>query len=214
MILACRKVSGRVLIALLTASAVLTGCVDSTVGPDLNENELVSEDVNVCELISAGEVEDVVGQQIDSILFWVRSPGDQHELNCHISFVPSDGLFREVSFVYDYDHYGDIDVGERSSFASIAEHRSAVPASVEGVEGQGVTVDNNGKAALVWSYPDNYGVSVVGARPNPDDPIRQEELDVLVALFERIGSKIPEVASGPDRPVTSYPTHKATSARS
>lgn len=203
----CGRNKKRVLAAVLIACVVLSGCVDSTVNSGTHDSVL--GDVSVCELISAGEVEDVVGQQIDSILFWVRSPGDRHELNCHVSFVPSDGIFWEVSFVYDYDHYGDIDVGERSKLSSIAEHRSAAPVSVEGVEGRGVTVDNKGRPALVWSYPDGYGVSVVGGRPDPDAPIKQEELDVLIALFERIGQKIPQVASGPDHPVTSYPAREA-----
>ncbi|BDA63691.1 hypothetical protein MANAM107_05250 [Actinomyces capricornis] len=163
----------------------------------------------MCELTSASVVEDVVGRQIDSFVFWVRSPDSHRELKCSVTFTLSDGLFQEIVLTYDYDHFGDIDVGEQGTFSSIAEHRSAVPVSVEGVEGQGVTVDNKGRAAFVWSYPDGYGASVVGGRPDPDAPIKQEELDVLIALFERIGQKIPQVASGPDHPVTSYPAREA-----
>ncbi|MCR2053706.1 hypothetical protein NSA19_12835 [Actinomyces bowdenii] len=203
-----RRIDQRIASVALVSLSILSGCSDSSAGS--GGDDVVGRDISVCELASAGVVEDVVGQQIKSILFWVRSPGDQHELKCSFSFVLSEDLFREVVVTYDYDHYGDIDVGERSTFSSIAEHRSAAPVSVEGVEGQGVTVDNKGRPALVWSYPDGYGVSVVGGRPDPDDPIRQEELDVLIALFERIGSRIPEVASGPDRPVTSYPTRRAS----
>lgn len=50
--------------------------------------------------------------------------------------------------------------------------------SVEGVEGRGATVDNKRKAALVWPYPDGYGMSVMGGRPDPDDPIRQDEVNI------------------------------------
>lgn len=91
----CRLQSwGYALIVALAACVALSGVTESAV--ESGSHDSVPEDVSVCELISAGEVEDAVVQQIDFVLFRVASPDDQNELKCSVSLEVPEMLFREI----------------------------------------------------------------------------------------------------------------------
>ena len=204
--------SGRVVACLACAVlAVSAGC-RSTRGAGTSPTPLDGE-VSVCGLATVDQIQQTTGRQIPS--FAINNnpdPPDHVSLWCAIGVAGSNDTGRfDLRVTTTYPRNID-SVPAGSTFEDVAAAPNAEPVTLDSVPGQGAVIpDDDGRAVLVWSYPDTDTVATL-KRTHPRPPagprLFQDAAD-LEDLFTLIGPAAPRAADGPTQRWSMYPTDPA-----
>ena len=206
---------GRVLACLACAVlAVSAGC-RSTRGAGTSPTPLDGE-VSVCGLATVDQIQQTTGRQIPS--FAINNnpdPPDHVSLWCAIGVADSNDTGRfDLRVTTTYPRNID-SVPTGSTFEDVAAAPKAEPITLDSVPGQGAVIpDDDGRAVLVWSYPDTDTVATLKRthpRP-PAGPRLFQDVADLEDLFTLIGPAAPQAADGPEQSWSMYPTDDRNSA--
>ena len=173
---------------------------------------IVPDDVDVCGLMSAGDMEAVLGQQLETITFSRSSyeAGTKIWLQCQLDFLtgtpyksfPANAL--EVGYGFRPRDPGLME--EVSAYPDVSDVREV---SADGLEGQGVAYYASLAYHLNWHYPDDYEISLrmdLTSTAPPEDPTDT----FLIPLLQRITTTVHAAASGPTQILTVYPPRPTT----
>ena len=192
------------LVSSLTACSLLLPDEEASSHPTLDSTSVPSE-ATVCGIVSASRLTEILNQGIHSYYYMnSASSSDYIAYDCEIRL--DVGQYEQVRVRYGPER-GDLDgllmppVEKTDSlpnsffYEDVATSDSARPMVLDGVEGEGVTVqDTSGYAgAFAWRYPDGSVLSVgimakkLGSRDEPADvehaiELAQEFVPTVLAL--------------------------------
>ena len=191
------------LVSSLTACSLLLPDEEASSHPTLDSTSVPSE-ATVCGIVSASRLTEILNQEIHSYYYMnSASSSDYITYDCEIRL--DVGQYEQVRVRYGPER-GDLDgllmppVEKTDSlpnsffYEDVATSDSARPMVLDGVEGEGVTVqDTSGYAgAFAWRYPDGSVLSVgimakkLGSRDEPAD------VEHAIELAQEFVPDIPE----------------------
>ena len=190
--------AGLGLVASLVACSANPGQEEATVRPTV-ERTPVPPELTVCGVVTASQISEVLHQDIIRYIYSNKTvaPKDANptpEYTCSIKL--DEGEYSWVRITYQAGSGrldGSLkrsDVTKYTTYEDIAAEDSARPLSLDGIDGEGVTVqDTDGYASgVAWRYPDGnvltIGIDATedGPRDNPDDVKAATDLAQKVAL--------------------------------
>ena len=194
--------------------AVSAGC-RSTRGAGTSPTPLDGE-VSVCGLATVDQIQQTVGRQIEEFAINnnSRTPNNLSFM-CVINVSDDDGTgdFELEVSTTSTDSVRSVPAG--STFEDMSAAPKAEPVTLDSVPGQGAVIpDDDGRAVLVWSYPDTDTVATLKRthpRP-PAGPRLFQDVADLEDLFTLIGPAAPQAADGPEQSWSMYPTDDRNSA--
>ena len=176
--------AGLGLVASLVACSANPGQEEATVRPTV-ERTPVPPELTVCGVVTASQISEVLHQDIIRYIYSNKTvaPKDANptpEYTCSIKL--DEGEYSWVRITYQAGSGrldGSLkrsDVTKYTNYEDIAAEDSARPLSLDGIDGEGVTVqDTDGYASgVAWRYPDGnvltIGIDATedGPRDNPD----------------------------------------------
>ncbi|WP_223910914.1 hypothetical protein [Actinomyces capricornis] len=174
----------------------------------------IPEDVKVCGFLSPSQVEDTLGFAVDKF-FYRHRPGDQSadaSLSCDI-VVSGDGL-RHTAMLYEprgnVREVLMIIPGEDPRpprFDDLKDVEGAELFAIDGAEGEGVALINDGISYAVWRYPDDHVLIVEISFSHSKDITDQRPQ--AKALLEASINGVVEQAAKPRQRLTGYPPDSA-----
>ena len=197
------------LVALLVACSADPGQEEATVRPTVKRTPVPPE-LTVCGVVTASQVGEVLHQDIIRYSYSnkIMAPKDANptpEYVCDIKL--GEGQYRWVRITYQSgsgrlagSFLKRSDVTKHTTYEDIAAEDSAQPLLLDGIDGQGVTVqDTDGYASgAVWRYPDGnvltIGIDATedGPRDNPDD------VKAAADLAQKVVPAVPDLAAAGD----------------
>lgn len=204
---------------MLVSGLFLTGCAPGAESGGAADPAVTV--ATVCDVLSVGDVERVVGQKVSSVEFRRYEYRQEGAFDCVIRF--QGGLFEDIKIYYQMGYFK----GFRSrnyrtpTPETVFAYDEAQPLVAQGVEGEGVLINGESeRAAIAWEYPDGHLLSMLAVRQgSPGDQVeRRADLEVLRELFDLIAADVPAVAASaapssaggtgtsPTAPVPSQPT--------
>ena len=196
------------LVVLLVACSADPGQEEATVRPTV-ERTPVPPELTVCGVVTASQVGEVLRQDIIRYSYSNKTvaPKDANptpEYTCGIKL--DEGEYSWVRITYQAGSGrldGSLkrsDVTKHTTYEDIAAEDSAQPLLLDGIDGQGVTVqDTDGYASgAAWRYPDGNVLTVGidatedGPRDNPDD------VKAAADLAQKVVPAVPDLAAAGD----------------
>ena len=197
------------LVVLLVACSADPGQEEATVRPTV-ERTPVPPELTVCGVVTASQVGEVLRQDIIRYSYSnkIMAPKDANptpEYPCGIKL--GEGQYRWVRITYQSgsgrlagSFLKRSDVTKHTTYEDIAAEDSAQPLLLDGIDGQGVTVqDTDGYASgAAWRYPDGnvltIGIDATedGPRGNPDD------VKAAADLAQKVVPAVPDLAAAGD----------------
>ena len=196
------------LVVLLVACSADPGQEEATVRPTV-ERTPVPPELTVCGVVTASQISEVLHQDIIRYIYSNKtvSPKDANptpEYTCSIKL--DEGEYSWVRITYQAGSGrldGSLkrsDVTKYTTYEDIAAEDSARPLSLDGIDGEGVTVqDTDGYASgVAWRYPDGnvltIGIDATedGPRDNPDD------VKAAADLAQKVVLAVPDLAAAGD----------------
>ena len=196
------------LVVLLVACSADPGQEEATVRPTV-ERTPVPPELTVCGVVTASQVGEVLRQDIIRYIYSNKTvaPKDANptpEYTCGIKL--DEGEYSWVRITYQAGSGrldGSLkrsDVTKHTTYEDIAAEDSARPLLLDGIDGQGVTVqDTDGYASgAAWRYPDGNVLTVGidatedGPRDNPDD------VKAAADLAQKVVPAVPDLAAAGD----------------
>ena len=197
------------LVVLLVACSADPGQEEATVRPTV-ERTPVPPELTVCGVVTASQVGEVLRQDIIRYSYSnkIMAPKDANptpEYTCGIKL--GEGQYRWVRITYQAgsgrlagSFLKRSDVTKHTTYEDIAAEDSARPLLLDGIDGQGVTVqDTDGYASgAAWRYPDGNVLTVGidatedGPRDNPDD------VKAAADLAQKVVPAVPDLAAAGD----------------
>ena len=197
------------LVVLLVACSADPGQEEATVRPTV-ERTPVPPELTVCGVVTASQVGEVLRQDIIRYSYSnkIMAPKDANptpEYTCGIKL--GEGQYRWVRITYQSgsgrlagSFLKRSDVTKHTTYEDIAAEDSAQPLLLDGIDGQGVTVqDTDGYASgAAWRYPDGnvltIGIDATedGPRDNPDD------VKAAADLAQKVVPAVPDLAAAGD----------------
>lgn len=197
------------LVVLLVACSADPGQEEATVRPTV-ERTPVPPELTVCGVVTASQVGEVLRQDIIRYSYSnkIMAPKDANptpEYVCDIKL--GEGQYRWVRITYQSgsgrlagSFLKRSDVTKYTTYEDIAAEDSAQPLLLDGIDGQGVTVqDTDGYASgAAWRYPDGnvltIGIDATedGPRDNPDD------VKAAADLAQKVVPAVPDLAAAGD----------------
>lgn len=197
------------LVVLLVACSADPGQEEATVRPTV-ERTPVPPELTVCGVVTASQVGEVLRQDIIRYSYSnkIMAPKDANptpEYTCGIKL--GEGQYRWVRITYQSgsgrlagSFLKRSDVTKHTTYEDIAAEDSAQPLLLDGIDGQGVTVqDTDGYASgAAWRYPDGNVLTVGidatedGPRDNPDD------VKAAADLAQKVVPAVPDLAAAGD----------------
>ena len=196
------------LVVLLVACSADPGQEEATVRPTV-ERTPVPPELTVCGVVTASQVGEVLRQDIIRYIYSNKTvaPKDANptpEYTCGIKL--DEGEYSWVRITYQAGSGrldGSLkrsDVTKHTTYEDIAAEDSAQPLLLDGIDGQGVTVqDTDGYASgAAWRYPDGNVLTVGidatedGPRDNPDD------VKAAADLAQKVVPAVPDLAAAGD----------------
>jgi hypothetical protein len=197
------------LVVLLVACSADPGQEEATVRPTV-ERTPVPPELTVCGVVTASQVGEVLRQDIIRYSYSnkIMAPKDANptpEYTCGIKL--GEGQYRWVRITYQSgsgrlagSFLKRSDVTKHTTYEDIAAEDSARPLLLDGIDGQGVTVqDTDGYASgAAWRYPDGNVLTVGidatedGPRDNPDD------VKAAADLAQKVVPAVPDLAAAGD----------------
>ena len=200
--------AGLGLVASLVACSANPGQEEATVRPTV-ERTPVPPELTVCGVVTASQVGEVLRQDIIRYIYSNKTvaPKDANptpEYTCGIKL--DEGEYSWVRITYQAGSGrldGSLkrsDVTKHTTYEDIAAEDSAQPLLLDGIDGQGVTVqDTDGYASgAAWRYPDGNVLTVGidatedGPRDNPDD------VKAAADLAQKVVPAVPDLAAAGD----------------
>ena len=201
--------AGLGLVASLVACSADPGQEEATVRPTV-ERTPVPPELTVCGVVTASQVGEVLRQDIIRYSYSnkIMAPKDANptpEYVCDIKL--GEGQYRWVRITYQSgsgrlagSFLKRSDVTKHTTYEDIAAEDSAQPLLLDGIDGQGVTVqDTDGYASgAAWRYPDGnvltIGIDATedGPRDNPDD------VKAAADLAQKVVPAVPDLAAAGD----------------
>ena len=180
----------------------------------------VADNIPVCELTEAADLESMTGGQIRNFSY-VHSPppgGDnassavgasgetKSSFACYVRYVEN-GPLHDIEVRYGFNP------GVSTSFLTLEDakaEKSAQPVVLDGFEGEGVIVRRDEiNSCLMWRFPNDYYLTVAinSDQPGPqDDNYKKEDYTGLATeIAQLVGARVLEVAAGPEQKLTFYP---------
>ena len=200
--------AGLGLVASLVACSANPGQEEATVRPTV-ERTPVPPELTVCGVVTASQISEVLHQDIIRYIYSNKTvaPKDANptpEYTCSIKL--DEGEYSWVRITYQAGSGrldGSLkrsDVTKYTTYEDIAAEDSARPLSLDGIDGEGVTVqDTDGYASgVAWRYPDGnvltIGIDATedGPRDNPDD------VKAAADLAQKVVLAVPDLAAAGD----------------
>ena len=200
--------AGLGLVASLVACSANPGQEEATVRPTV-ERTPVPPELTVCGVVTASQISEVLHQDIIRYIYSNKTvaPKDANptpEYTCSIKL--DEGEYSWVRITYQAGSGrldGSLkrsDVTKYTTYEDIAAEDSAQPLLLDGIDGQGVTVqDTDGYASgVAWRYPDGnvltIGIDATedGPRDNPDD------VKAAADLAQKVVLAVPDLAAAGD----------------
>ena len=196
------------LVVLLVACSADPGQEEATVRPTV-ERTPVPPELTVCGVVTASQVGEVLRQDIIRYIYSnktvaLKDANPTPEYTCGIKL--DEGEYSWVRITYQAGSGrldGSLkrsDVTKHTTYEDIAAEDSARPLLLDGIDGQGVTVqDTDGYASgAAWRYPDGNVLTVGidatedGPRDNPDD------VKAAADLAQKVVPAVPDLAAAGD----------------
>ena len=196
------------LVVLLVACSADPGQEEATVRPTV-ERTPVPPELTVCGVVTASQVGEVLRQDIIRYRYSnktvaLKDANPTPEYTCSIKL--DEGEYSWVRITYQAGSGrldGSLkrsDVTKHTTYEDIAAEDSAQPLLLDGIDGQGVTVqDTDGYASgAAWRYPDGNVLTVGidatedGPRDNPDD------VKAAADLAQKVVPAVPDLAAAGD----------------
>ena len=197
------------LVVLLVACSADPGQEEATVRPTV-ERTPVPPELTVCGVVTASQVGEVLRQDIIRYIYSnktvaLKDANPTPEYTCGIKL--GEGQYRWVRITYQSgsgrlagSFLKRSDVTKHTTYEDIAAEDSARPLLLDGIDGQGVTVqDTDGYASgAAWRYPDGNVLTVGidatedGPRDNPDD------VKAAADLAQKVVPAVPDLAAAGD----------------
>ena len=201
--------AGLGLVASLVACSANPGQEEATVRPTM-ERTPVPPELTVCGVVTASQVGEVLHQDIirysySNKIMAPKGANPTPEYVCDIKL--GEGQYRWVRITYQSgsgrlagSFLKRSDVTKHTTYEDIAAEDSARPLSLDGIDGEGVTVqDTDGYASgVAWRYPDGnvltIGIDATedGPRDNPDD------VKAAADLAQKVVPAVPDLAAAGD----------------
>lgn len=173
---------------------------------------IVPDDVDVCGLMSAGDMEAILGQQLETITFSRSSyeAGTKIWLQCQLDlfegtpyeFFPTKAL----EIIYDTRSRERELMEEVNAFDGVSNAR---PVTAQGLEGEGAAYEFSSNYGLIWRYPDGYTIRFRMDKTYSVPP-RDPTDTILIPLLQHITTTVHTAASGPPQILTVYPPRPTT----
>ena len=173
---------------------------------------IVPDDVDVCGLMSAGDMEAILGQQLEAITFSRSSyeAGTKIWLQCQLDlfegtpyeFFPTKAL----EIIYDTRSRERELMEEVNAFDGVSNAR---PVTAQGLEGEGAAYEFSSNYGLIWRYPDGYTIRFRMDKTYSVPP-RAPTDTILIPLLQHITTTVHTAASGPTQILTVYPPRPTT----
>ena len=207
-------------VSLMTGlSLALSGCgAISDASAPASITNAVKGSVNVCDLVDAQQLEGVTASQITSFAYEhhpipaSQSPNNEAvlpTLHCRIYF-PDDTAFSKIEIHYQGGSV--VDFGESVAtvpFDQALQHERVEEFSSGNTKGQGFTYEKNDSGPLLaWRYPDGHILTMrvsYAVRGGKNTTGLNQNIHMLMSIFQLVGNQIPQVASGPKQELTFYP---------
>ena len=201
--------AGLGLVASLVACSANPGQEEATVRPTM-ERTPVPPELTVCGVVTASQISEVLHQDIiryrySNKIMAPKGANPTPEYVCDIKL--GEGQYRWVRITYQSgsgrlagSFLKRSDVTKHTTYEDIAAEDSAQPLLLDGIDGQGVTVqDTDGYASgAAWRYPDGnvltIGIDATedGPRDNPDD------VKAAADLAQKVALAVPDLAAAGD----------------
>ena len=172
---------------------------------------IVPDDVDVCDLMSAGDTEAILGQQLRAITF-SRHTYDEGRvaLSCYLRLTagtPYESFpTNTLEIMYDTRSRERELMEEVNAFDGVSNAR---PVTAHGLEGEGAAYEFSSNYGLIWRYPDGYTIRFRMDKTYSVPP-RDPTDTILIPLLQRITTTVHTAASGPTQNDTVYPPRPTT----
>ena len=147
----------------------------------------VAGDDLVCDAVQARDVTDIIHMPITSEYHsFYRLGKVSASMHCGIRLDDPDFFLIYVDYEFQYYWNNVTGLERQATFEDIKEWSGAQPFTVDGLEGEGVTMFDVGRSFAVWHYPDDH-MLIINLQPymsTADEvPERADDVIALVALF-------------------------------
>lgn len=208
----------------LTLLGVMLSCIFSGCGT-INKADArastanaIKDEVSVCELVDARQMEEVTASQLVNFVYdhtptFDNEPPSEEDLfptlHCRIYF-PDDTAFSKIEI--HYQGRTVVDFGESVgtvAFDQALLHEGVKETTIEQKEGRGLIYEDNSSGPLfAWKYPDGHVLTMrvsYAVRDDEGNRDLRKNIQMLISIFQLVGDRVPQVASGPKRELTFYP---------
>ena len=175
----------------------------------------VAANIPVCEVTTAGAVEEKLGQQVELFFYEHNNEFSWGSYGCYVhNFVGQKGEAEGFQVKYRQKKALDeVDVPalyDAHTYAEAAALERATRFALDGVPGEGVTIPlETGNWAAVWRYPDNTILTVLIKRSSDVEKIANGG-SIAKSVTELFAPHVPQVAAGPTQELTFYPQNEDT----
>ena len=172
-----------------------------TPGPTL------AEDYRVCHLITAGDLSAQVGSPIEEDYYggYASSPADAF---MHCIVILDDPIFANLTMEYNGSGYTflTLDTGNDPSYDELAALEAATPLTIDGLEGEGITMRANGRTIAAWHYPDDHVLTITIKPFIPKRDQAPDRTELVTDLVTQLATPIAELAANSMTPHPTTPT--------
>lgn len=173
----------------------------------------VAANIPVCEVTTAGAVEQKLGQQVELFFYEHNNEFSWGSYGCYVSsFIGQKGEIDGFQVKYRQKKALDeVDVPalyDAHTYAEAAALERATRFTLDGVTGEGVTIPlETGNWAAVWRYPDT---TILIKRKSDVEKITNGG-SIAKSITELFAPHVPQVAAGPTQELmTFYPPNEDT----
>ena len=167
----------------------------------------LSDDYRVCHLITAGDLSAQVGSPIEEDYYggYASSPADAF---MHCIVILDDPIFANLTMEYNRSGYTSLtlDTGNDPSYDELAALEGTTPLTIDGLEGEGITMRANGRTIAAWHYPDDHVLTITIKPFIPKRDQAPDRTELVTDLVTQLATPIAELAANSMTPQPTTPT--------
>ena len=167
----------------------------------------LAEDYRVCHLITAGDLSAQVGSPIEEDYYggYASSPADAF---MHCIVILDDPIFANLTMEYNRSGYTSLtlDTGNDPSYDELAALEGTTPLTIDGLEGEGITMRANGRTIAAWHYPDDHVLTITIKPFIPKRDQAPDRTELVTDLVTQLATPIAELAANSMTPQPTTPT--------
>ena len=205
-----RRRRGAVLIMGAVCMICATACalVPSTAPtPTPTPQPTLADDYRVCHLITAGDLSAQVGSSIKKDYYggYASSPADAF---MHCTALLDGPIFANLVIEYNGSGYTflTLDTGNDPSYDELAALEAATPLTIDGLEGEGITMRANGRTIAAWHYPDDHVLTITITPILTKRDQAPDRTELVTDLVTQLATPIAELAANSMTPQPTTPT--------